>query len=178
VTDRVTGETVEYLNPSGQFASRGDTAAFALAGTGGAAAAAPAAAPAPAVGSRASAAAQAAASGACTPDATGLCLAGGRFRVVVEWQDFQGGSGAGQVVPIAGSSDTGSFWFFDPANVELVVKVLDARAVTGRFWVFYGALSNVGYTLTVTDTQTGEVRSYENPSGSFASRGDTAAFPG
>jgi len=24
-----------------------------------------------------------------------------------------------------------------------VIKVLDARAVNGRFWVFYGALSNV-----------------------------------
>jgi len=58
-----------------------------------------------------------------------------------------------------------------------VVKVLDGRPVNGRWWVFYGALSNVAYRLTVTDTETGETAVYDNPSGSFASRGDTAAFP-
>jgi hypothetical protein len=57
-----------------------------------------------------------------------------------------------------------------------VVKVLDGTAVTGHFWVFYGALSNVEYELTVTDTATGEVNVYTNPRGRFASVGDTAAF--
>jgi hypothetical protein len=42
--------------------------------------------------------------------------------------------------------------------------------------VFYGALSNVEYTLTITDTQTGTVRTYKNPSGRFASVADTGAF--
>src|SRR5262249_38796821 len=56
------------------------------------------------------------------------------------------------------------------------VKVLDARALNDHFWVFYGALSNVEYTLTVTDTVTGIVRRYANPSGLFASVGDTLAF--
>ena len=72
--------------------------------------------------------------------------------------------------------DTGYFWFFDSANVELVIKVLDGRGINGHYWVFYGALSNVGYTVTVTDTQTGTVRSYENPSGTLASSADTSAF--
>ena len=57
-------------------------------------------------------------------------------------------------VPI--TADTGYFWFFDDANVELVVKVLDGRSVNGHFWVFFGALSDVGYSITVTDTATGE----------------------
>jgi len=57
-----------------------------------------------------------------------------------------------------------------------VIKVLDARAVNGRFWVFYGALSNVGYTITVTDTETGDAKTYRNELGSFGSVGDTAAF--
>ena len=64
-------------------------------------------------------------------------------------------------MPLTG--DTGAFWFFDAANIELVVKVLDGRPVNGNFWLFYGALSNVEYTLTVTDTETGAVKTYSNP---------------
>jgi hypothetical protein len=58
------------------------------------------------------------------------------------------------------------------------VKVLDGRPVNGKFWVFYGALSNVEYTVAVTDTdtQTGLRRTYRNPSGRFASVADTGAF--
>ena len=74
------------------------------------------------------------------------------------------------------TDDTGYFWFFDPANVELVVKVLDGRSLNNHFWVFYGALSNTQYTITVLDTMTGQTRQYTNPSGQFASVGDTAAF--
>jgi hypothetical protein len=77
-------------------------------------------------------------------------------------------------VPFA--ADTGFFWFFDQANIELAVKVLDGRALNGKFWVFYGALSSVEYTITVTDTQTGSVKEYRNPAGRFGSAGDTGAF--
>ena len=98
-----------------------------------------------------------------------------RFRIEVEWTDFQGNSGFGR--PIPETDDSGLFWFFNPDNVELVVKALDGRGVNGQFWFFYGALSNVEYTITVTDTATGDVATYFNPSGTFASRGDTTAFP-
>ena len=74
------------------------------------------------------------------------------------------------------TSDSGAFWFFQPSNIELVVKVLDGRAINGHFWVFYGALSNVGYTITVTDTATGESKTYTNPEGHLASLADTEAF--
>ncbi len=72
----------------------------------------------------------------------------------------QGRSGTGKAVSI--TSDTGYFWFFSEANVELVIKALDARAVNGHYWIFYGALSSVQYTITVTDTQTGAVKTYFN----------------
>jgi hypothetical protein len=74
------------------------------------------------------------------------------------------------------TADTGYFWFFSSENVEAVVKVLDGRGLNGAFWVFYGALSSVQYTMTVTDTQTGLTRRYENPSGQLASVGDTNGF--
>jgi ELWxxDGT repeat protein len=112
--------------------------------------------------------------GPCQPSATALCLSGGRFKVEAFWQDFQGNSGAGQAAALTG--DTGTFWFFSPDNVEVIVKVLDGRALNGSFWVFYGALSNVQYWLTVTDTQTGVARRYLNPLGALASVGDTSAF--
>ena len=112
---------------------------------------------------------------ACAADAATLCLNAGRFRVRVAWQvPTQGTSGVGQAVPM--TSDTGHFWFFSSNNVELVVKVVDGRAFNNKFWVFYGALSNVEYTITVTDTQTGAVKTYFNPQGNLASAADTAAF--
>jgi hypothetical protein len=74
------------------------------------------------------------------------------------------------------SADSGYFWFFSPSVVEVVAKVVDGRPLNGRFWVYYGALSNVEYTLTVTDTVTGSSIPYHNPSGRFASVGDIDAF--
>lgn len=106
-----------------------------------------------------------------------VLLSDGRFRVEVEWQaPRQGTEGHGRAHP--DSADTGSFWFFDPDNLELTVKVLDGRPVNGRFWFFYGALTNVGYRITVTDQLTGRERTYDNPPGRFGSFADTAAFPG
>jgi len=106
-----------------------------------------------------------------------LLLRDGRFRVSVAWEDpHNGGSGVGR--PLPDSDRSGSFWFFQEGNRELVVKVLDGRAINGRWWVFYGSLTDVAFTLTVTDQATGESRTYENPPFTFASRGDTAAFAG
>ncbi len=112
----------------------------------------------------------------CEPGPAVLCLRDSRFAVTVAWRDFEGNTGSGRVQRISG--ETGHFWFFNPENVELVVKVLDGRPLNGRFWVFYGALSNVEFTLTVIDTETGRRRTYFNPAGGFASVGDTAALPG
>ncbi|MFY9820889.1 MAG: hypothetical protein WAM82_05870 [Thermoanaerobaculia bacterium] len=110
----------------------------------------------------------------CAGDAGQLCL-GGRFSVGVQFTNpASGASGTGQALPL--TSDTGAFWFFAPDNVELVIKVLDGRAVNGHFWVFSGALSDVEYTITVTDTETHQTKVYHNPPHQLASRADTQAF--
>jgi hypothetical protein len=109
----------------------------------------------------------------CTSDAVTLCLNGQRFRATVVWRSA-GNSGNGQAHPI--TDNTGAFWFFDPTNLELVVKVLDGRSVNGKWWVFFGSLTNVEFTLTVTDTLTGQVRTYTNPPGQMASFADAGAF--
>jgi subtilisin-like proprotein convertase family protein len=112
----------------------------------------------------------------CVANATTLCLnAGGRFQVTVAWQvPTQGTSGVGQAVTL--TSDTGYFWFFSANNIELMVKVVDGRTFNGKFWVFYGALTDVQYTVTVTDTVTGNQKSYFSPQGTPQSLADTAAF--
>lgn len=112
---------------------------------------------------------------ACTGNATTLCLLGGRFKVQVAWRVLsQGTSGAGQAVSV--TSDTGYFWFFSASNIELVLKVLDGRAFNNAIWVFFGALSDVEYTITVTDLVTGDVKTYTNAQGTLASVADTSAF--
>jgi hypothetical protein len=113
--------------------------------------------------------------GSCFQDEGDLCLAGGRFRVDVAWRNVgTGATGTGTAVPL--TDDTGSFWFFNAANLELLVKVLDGRGVNGHWWVFFGALTDVEYDLTVTDLQSGAHKTYHNPAGTLASRADTAAF--
>jgi ELWxxDGT repeat protein len=174
VTDTQTGLTRRYFNPQGQLASVGDIYGFGPRGANGAnphpsittAAPSPLALTAERQGK--------AATVPCHADAQTLCLSGDRFAVTVAWKDFQGHTGNGTAVPLSG--DTGTFWFFNASNIELVVKALDGRPVNNHFWLFYGALSNVEYTLTVTDTQTGKIKTYSNPSGRFASVGDTLAF--
>lgn len=115
------------------------------------------------------------ASSNCTPGPATLCLSGGRFAVTAEWETPDGGSGDGQAIPL--TADTGYFWFFASTNVEALVKVLDACSFNERFWVFAGGLTNVRTVLTVTDTQTGRVKTYTNPQGTaFLPIQDTNAF--
>ncbi|HEX3556501.1 MAG TPA: right-handed parallel beta-helix repeat-containing protein [Thermoanaerobaculia bacterium] len=180
VTDTVTGAVKTYSNPSGQFASVGDTTAFPA--PGGRASSLQATAPEGKLGEIADlgeageAGAVTAAATACAAGPTALCLNASRFRVELTWNDGQGHSGVGTAVALSG--DTGYFWFTSANNVEVIVKVLDGRPLNNRFWVFYGALSNLEYTLKVTDTQTGFVKMYHNPQGRFGSQGDTSAIPG
>ncbi len=116
-------------------------------------------------------------SASCSPDATHLCLAGGRFEVSASWRTAAGTTGAGQTLPL--TADTGAFWFFAEDNLELLVKVLDACAVNARFWTFAGGLTDVAVTLTVRDTMTGEVQTYDTQAGApFPPLLDTASFAG
>jgi photosystem II stability/assembly factor-like uncharacterized protein len=51
----------------------------------------------------------------------------------------------------------------DPTFPEVFVKMLDATALPGRyFWLFHTGLTDLEYTLTVTDQVTGEQKTYRN----------------
>lgn len=100
------------------------------------------------------------ASAVCIADTQTLCLSGNRYQVRTSWQTSTGQTGNGNAVRL--TNDTGYFWFFSAANVEMVVKVLNACALNQRYWVFAGGLTNVRVITTVTDTQTGAVQTYTN----------------
>jgi hypothetical protein len=78
---------------------------------------------------------------------------------------------------VPGPGRTGTFWFFRADNVELMVKMLDGTRLNGYFWVFYGALTDVEYDLTIEDTLGDRVRSFHNPPGWSCGESDTTAFP-
>jgi hypothetical protein len=114
--------------------------------------------------------------GSCVDTDTAMCLNGGRFKVEATWSTpTNSNNTAGHAVKLTG--DTGYFWFFSSANVEIVVKALNACSAFNSQWVFASGLTNVDVTLKVTDTQTGKTRTYKNPNGtSFLPVQDTAAF--
>ncbi|HSD71809.1 MAG TPA: YCF48-related protein [Thermoanaerobaculia bacterium] len=113
----------------------------------------------------------------------GLTLLGGRFRTTLSATDPRTGRIAeGQAIPRADAFGYFSLPGFtgDPSFPEVLVKMTDATALPGgRFWFFHTGLTDVEYTLTVTDQVTGAVRTYRRPAPAqpeLCGQADTAAF--
>jgi len=115
--------------------------------------------------------------GPCVVDTETLCLNDGRFRLTAEWEKLDGSSGHGNGIKL--TEDSGYFWFFDPTNIEVVVKVLNGCGLNPpAYWVFGAGLTNVAVHLVVTDTSNGAVYTRDNAQGSaFQPVQDTRAFP-
>jgi hypothetical protein len=112
------------------------------------------------------------AAGRCRSGPATLCLLNRQLSASVTWHNqFDGSSGDGRAVPL--SDVSGRFSFTDPSNVELVLKALPFGIVI-KF--FYGSLSDFEYTITLTNTLTGSVRTYHNPPGTFCGGIDNHAF--
>jgi ELWxxDGT repeat protein len=175
IVDTVTGLSRHYFNPLGQLASVADTNAFGPLGEDRSAPTRNAFGALDRAENLAPVTEQAGGdvAGSCQPGPGRLCLQG-RFAVTATWGDFAGHKGEANAVSLTG--DSGYLWFFSASDVEVILKIVDGRAINGKFWLFYGALSNVQYRLTVTDTATGRVRHYVNPLGDLASVADTGAF--
>jgi photosystem II stability/assembly factor-like uncharacterized protein len=117
----------------------------------------------------------------CQPAVDTLCLLGGRLRVRARAMDYRTGRFAtGHAV-----AETDAFGYFslpdftgDASLPEILFKMVDAGTPPWNAdWVFYGGLTDLWYVVTVTDTLTGAVRSYENVNGFTCGGADTAAFP-
>ena len=90
-----------------------------------------------------------------------MCLQGGRYSIGVTWEDQTGKTGVGHAIP--STDDSGLFWFFSPSNMELLIKVLNGCGYNNRYWVFFVATTDQEFTVTVTDTKTGQSVEYTNP---------------
>ena len=172
VTDTVTGKTKEYRNEPGRRAPAiTDNKAFPESCDGVAAGRSSPAIELAAVPPAASE------SDGCTETSTTMCLQGGRYAVSVGWSKSNGEEGmAGVLRPR--TDDSGLFYFFDPGNWEMLVKVLDGCGNNGRHWVFAASATDVGLDLMVRDTVTDLVRNYTKEPGEPARAvADVSAFP-
>lgn len=110
----------------------------------------------------------------CVSGGAALCLQHGRFKVTAT---FKNGATTGIAMGEQLTADSGTFWFFDPANVELTVKMVEGCGLNHRFWAFSSGLTDLQVTLTYVDTLTGVTKTYTNPAGvRFRPRFDTGAF--
>jgi hypothetical protein len=104
-----------------------------------------------------------------------MCLNNNRFKVEASFNTASGQIGQGKVVKL--TDETGYLWFFNSSNIEVVVKALNACSFNSRYWVYAAGLTDVHVVLTVTDTQTGTVKIYNNPQGQpFLPILDSSAF--
>ncbi len=176
VTDTLTAETRTYPNPQGRLASLADTEAFSDP-------------PAPAPSStEAETGPSSSVAGPIMPlpvpthpipscDSAGvLCLHDGRFQAQISWHDPRSGS-TGFGVAENLTDESGYFWFFRPDNAELVLKVLDGTTVNHHYWVFFGGLTDVEFTLSVEDVPNHTAWSYHNPPYTLTSHADVGALP-
>jgi hypothetical protein len=125
--------------------------------------------------------------GDCVPGTTTLCIddqpGDRRFEVEVAFETVQSGGFAGDAnaIPLAplGLAQGGIFYFSNPANPELLIKVINACVPPfDRYWVFFSATTNLGLTIAVTDTAKDLTKTYTNVDLSPAQPvQDTDAFP-
>ena len=83
-------------------------------------------------------------------DTSELSVAGGRFRITLRWTDHAGVTHDATAARL--TEESGQFWFFDPSNPEVTVKVVDGTAVNSANWVFLSSMTDLGFTATVLDT--------------------------
>jgi len=115
----------------------------------------------------------------CAPNAVTLCLAGERFRVEVVARDPRSGRGVtGTAIP---QNDVFGYFSLPELtgqieNPEVFVKVVDGRELNGKFWIFYGGLTDLEFVLHVTDVETGAQRIYRKDAGGYCGSSDTDGF--
>jgi hypothetical protein len=121
----------------------------------------------------------------CIADARTLCIdnlpGDRRFEIRVHYSSparHLDGDGNATSLSSLGITEGGTFAFFSAANPEMLIKVLNGCDLGGHYWVFFAAVTDVGFTVTVRDAMTGAVQTYSNPDEHAASPvQDTNAFP-
>lgn len=124
------------------------------------------------------------AAGACVPSDTTVCLLNDRFRVRVDYINAfanppaPGAFKGAKLVAGTQNPDTATFGISGPLAIEVVVRIGDTRPFGAqRFDVYYGGMTDLEYTVTVQDMQTGTTRLYRNPPGKVGAGVDRSSFP-
>ena len=122
--------------------------------------------------------------GACVSSDTTVCLLSDRFRVTIDYLNQfanppqPGKLRAARLLAGVQNPDTATFGFGNAQNIEVVVRVQDTRPFgLNRFDVYYGGMTDVEYTVTVQDMQTGTTRLYRNLPGMVGGGVDRTSFP-
>jgi choice-of-anchor B domain-containing protein len=105
--------------------------------------------------------------GTCKTTPARLCLHGKRYAA-----ELRGAAGAAaRATRIADAA--GSFALKSGSGPDVAVKVAESG---DKVQILWGSVTAQGYTLTVTDTLSGEVETYVNPAGTFCGGVDPDAF--
>ena len=122
------------------------------------------------------------ASASCVAGTNTICLLGNRFSATLSATDPRTGHvGVGQAIPQKDEFGYFSLPSFtgDATFPEVFVKMVDARSFTCCFWVFHSGLTDLEYTLTITDTTNGAQHVYHNDRSNpnaLCGGADTTAF--
>lgn len=86
----------------------------------------------------------------CAESDTTACLDRGRFEVQATYS-VNGVDGRARERAAMLDGDGALFYFFDPGNPELLVKVANGCWLNGHYWVFGSAATDLGYTIRITN---------------------------
>lgn len=103
-----------------------------------------------------------------------LSLSRGRVRVTVDWKSqYTGETGTAHAIPK--KDEFGFFYFTDPNNPEVFVKVLDFGS--GKALCFVGGLSDFYYKVTFTSLSNGSTLVFEKAAGDLGGFADGQSLP-
>ncbi|MEP6802321.1 MAG: PKD domain-containing protein [Acidobacteriota bacterium] len=94
-----------------------------------------------------------------------------------------GNVGAGKVI---GQNDVYGYFSLptlsgNAGNPEIIVKMVDATGIGQNYWVFYGSMTDLEFTLSVRENATGVIKTYRKddskPSGQFDTSGFAVSTP-
>jgi hypothetical protein len=105
-----------------------------------------------------------------------LCLGGGRFSVGVTYPGEQG-EPESHATAVPATDVAGWFYFFEPSNVELMVRLDEPTSPGDMYVLSHRGLSHLGYRISVTDHATGMTHHYDQPAGELCVPQTTFLFP-
>jgi uncharacterized delta-60 repeat protein len=103
-----------------------------------------------------------------------LFLSRGRVRATLRYKNPYNGT-TGEAVAIPHGDEFGLFHFGDPANPEVVVKLLDAGP-SKPYLLSHAGVTDFEYTVTFTEFATGQTFRFTKPAGTYQAGADASSL--